>query len=40
MGSKNQVKMNEFVNMGTKPAAFVPGERKVKYEVSPLLDDD
>jgi hypothetical protein len=40
MGIKDQAKMNEFVNIGMKLAAFIPGERKVKFEVSPLLDDD
>lgn len=40
LGSKDQVKVNEFVNIGTKFDAFIPNERKVKFEVSLSLEND
>ncbi len=37
---KNKIKMIEFVNMGIKSDAFIPSERKVKFEANPLFEND
>jgi len=40
IGGKNKIKMIEFVNRVTKSDAFIPGKRKVKFEVSLSLGND